>query len=144
MRRTPTTLVLAFAGCFVLAFATFLPWQETALYGEVSGFGSGGWATLILAVIAAWNLAMWRWGGRRRDAYLAALVGGGAILASGYLLFDFSTRTEGLFEESTISDPMIGAYVALGGAILLAVSALLLARSVPERAVAPRPASAAD
>ncbi len=142
MHQTPKLLIVALAGCAVVAVATFLPWQETALNGEVSGFGSGGWTTLVLALIAAWNLSTWRATGNRRDAYIAGAVGATAMLASAYLLYDFSAQAEGMFEESTISEPMIGTYVALIGSAVLAVASLALARTTPEGAATAAPARA--
>ncbi len=103
MRPTPQPLILGLIATAVIVVATFLPWQETPLNGEVSGFGSGGWATMVLGLIAAFNLITWRTTGKRRDAFVGAAVGGAAIVAAGYLLYDFSTRTEGLFDESMTS-----------------------------------------
>ena len=122
------SLIVAVFAAAVIVLATFLPWQDTPLNGHISGFGSGGWATMVLGVIAIVNLLTWLATGKQRDAFAAAAVGGAAILASGYLLYDFSTRSEGLFDESRTSDPLIGVYIALGGAVVLTVSALLVSR----------------
>lgn len=134
MRSTPLALALGFVAAAVIVVATFLPWQETPLNGEVSGISSGGWAPAILALIAGFNLLAWKTTGKVRDAWVAAACGAFAAIASGYLIYDFSTRTEGLFEESSTSDPRIGGYVALVGALVLMASALMLARSAPTAA----------
>ena len=142
---------LAVAGGSISLASLLLPWYRIpeANRFEKSGLGSFdfGEAALVLTVVSALALVIGAWRGHRpplpmHEGTLVAVAGAWSALLVAYLMIDRPQET--IFDFPTDYGLRYGIFVALAGALILAVAGLRVRRLelTREAAAAPGPTSA--